>query len=272
MPDALRAFSLAGKTAIVTGGAVGMGLAFSELLADAGAAVVILDRVQKPLDEAVARVNARKPAQACRGLLCDVTSEAAVDSAFETACRGRRLDCLVNNAGVSSVGDVLGTSVAEFERTCSVNVRGVFLCLRAGIKRMLADGKGGSIVNLASIASLSAMENRFAYSASKGAVLTMTQSCAVDYVRRGIRVNCICPGRVHTPFVDGFIAKHNPGNEKAALKLAGDYQPMGRMAKPEEIAPLVLYLLSDASSFVTGSAYAIDGGCVRPARTTPAAP
>ena len=171
-----------------------------------------------------------------------------------------RIDCLVNNAGISAVGDVLKATGAELDRVYAVNVKGVFHCLKAGVESMLADGKGGAIVNLASIASLIGLADRFSYSMTKGAVLTMTYSVATDYCKRNIRCNCVCPGRVHTPFVDAFLKKSYPGKEKEKFKELSEYQPIGRMGKPEEIASLILYLCSDEASFCTGAAYPIDGG------------
>ena len=148
----------------------------------------------------------------------------------------------------------------EMDKVYNVNVLGVFYCLKYAVRHMLADGKGGAICNLASIASVIGLADRFAYSMTKGAVLTMTLSVATDYVKRGIRCNCVCPGRVHTPFVDGYLKKNYPGKEAAMFKTLSEYQPMGRMGQPREIANLILYLCSDEAAFVTGSAYPIDGG------------
>uniref|UniRef100_A0A7S3BTZ3 Uncharacterized protein n=1 Tax=Haptolina ericina TaxID=156174 RepID=A0A7S3BTZ3_9EUKA len=138
------------------------------------------------------------------------------------------------------------------DRMYAVNVKGVFHCLKAGVNMMLADGKGGAIVNLASIASVIGLADGFAYSMSKGAVLTMTLSVATDYVKKGIRCNCVCPGRVHTPFLDSFLAKNYPGKEKEMFQKLSAYQPIGRMGRPEEIAGLILYLCSDEAAFVRG--------------------
>ena len=170
-----------------------------------------------------------------------------------------RLDILVNNAGIAHVGTVETTSEADFDQLYRVNVKGVFLCSQAALPLMLRQG-GGAILNLASIASLVGVQERFAYSMSKGAVLTMTKSIAIDYVKRNIRCNCVCPARIHTPFIDGYVAKHYPGRERDVLQQLSSYQPMGRMGAPEEVASLALYLCSDEAAFVTGQAYPLDGG------------
>src|SRR4030095_10655898 len=166
---------------------------------------------------------------------------------------------LVNNAGIAHVGTIERTSEADFDRLYQVNVKGVFLCARAAIPIMAAQG-GGVILNMASIASLVGVPERFAYSMTKGAVMTMTMSIAIDYVKRNIRCNCICPARIHTPFVDGYVARHYAGREREALQQLAAYQPIGRMGTPQEVASLALYLCSDEASFVTGPAYTIDGG------------
>jgi NAD(P)-dependent dehydrogenase (short-subunit alcohol dehydrogenase family) len=169
------------------------------------------------------------------------------------------IDILVNNAGVGHVGTVQTTNVADFERLFQINVKGVFLCTQAAIMHMLAKGKG-VILNMASIASLIGVKDRFAYSMTKGAVLTMTYSTAIDYVSKGIRCNAVCPSRVHTPFVDGFLKRDYPGREQEMFEQLSRYQPIGRMCKPEEVGALAVYLCSDEASFITGVAYPIDGG------------
>ena len=151
------------------------------------------------------------------------------------------------------------TDEAAFDKVYGVNVKGVYLCAQAGIKRMLAQG-GGVILNMASIASLIGVEDRFAYSMSKGAVLSMTRSIAVDYMGKGIRCNCICPARVHTPFVDRFLAENYPGREAAMFEQLSKFQPIGRMGTADEVAAMALYLCSDEASFITGQAFPIDGG------------
>jgi NAD(P)-dependent dehydrogenase (short-subunit alcohol dehydrogenase family) len=172
---------------------------------------------------------------------------------------GRRVDILVNNAGVAHVGTVETTSEEDFDRLYRVNVKGVFLCSRAAVPIMVRQG-GGIILNMASVASLVGIPDRFAYSMTKGAVHTMTMSIAIDYVKQRIRCNCICPARIHTPFVDQYLAKHYAGREDEVFRQLSAYQPIGRMGTPEEVAHLALYLCSDEASFVTGQAYPIDGG------------
>jgi NAD(P)-dependent dehydrogenase (short-subunit alcohol dehydrogenase family) len=189
-----------------------------------------------------------------------VSDDAGVEAVF------RRLeevhgsvDILVNNAGVAHVGTIEQTASEDFERLYRVNIRGVYLCSRAAIPIMLRAGRG-VLLNMASIAALVGVVDRFAYSMSKGAVLAMTKSIAIDYMKRGIRCNCICPARIHTPFVDGYLAANYPGREAEMFRSLSEYQPIGRMGTPEEVAYLALYLCSDESSFVTGQAYPIDGG------------
>jgi NAD(P)-dependent dehydrogenase (short-subunit alcohol dehydrogenase family) len=189
-----------------------------------------------------------------------VTSSDRVTPAFDARVReAGRLDVLVNTAGIAHVGSIEPPEEADFDRITAVNVKGVYLCLRAGVAKMKASG-GGAIVNMASTASLIGIPDRFAYSMSKGAVLTMTLSVARDLVAQGIRCNCICPARVHTPFVDGYLAQHYPGREREMFETLSRTQPIGRMGRPEEVAALALYLCSDEAGFVTGGAYPIDGG------------
>lgn len=195
-------------------------------------------------------------------MICDVTRADAVEQCFKTAfAKHKTLDILVTSAGVSHIGNVEHTTPSDFEFVFDVNVKGVFHCLQSGVKRMKRSG-GGVILNLASIASAIGLADRFAYSMSKGAVLTMTLSVATDYIGDNIRCNCVMPARIHTPFVDGYLKKHYPGREQEMFKKLSEYQPIGRMGKPEEVAALALYLCSDEASFVTGSAYAIDGGVI----------
>ncbi|HLR25359.1 MAG TPA: SDR family oxidoreductase, partial [Fodinibius sp.] len=163
--------------------------------------------------------------------------------------------------GVAHIGNVEDTSEQDFDRIYSVNVKGVYNCIHATIGRMVEQG-GGVILNMASIASVVGIDDRFAYSMSKGAVLTMTLSVAKDYIGDNIRCNCISPARIHTPFVDGFLKENYPGREQEMFDQLSQTQPIGRMGKPEEVASLVLYLCSDQAGFITGTNYPIDGGFI----------
>src|SRR5205809_3945158 len=251
-------FDLHRKVAVVTGAGSGIGAAISRLFARAGAPIVAVDLAHGAAQAIVGEIQ--RDGGEGSAHRCDVSTPAEVERVFQEIARASpRLDILVNNAGISHVGTIEQTPPAELDRVYEVNVRGVYLCARAVIPVMHGQG-GGVIVNMASIASLIGLVDRFAYSMSKGAVLTMTRSIAIDYVKRGIRCNCICPARVHTPFVDGYLAKHYPGREAEMMRTLSEYQPIGRMGLPDDIANLALYLCSDESSFVTGSAYPIDGG------------
>jgi len=251
-------FELTNKVAAVTGGGSGIGEAIALLFARQGAQVAVVD-----VDEEAARRTADRITAAggrARALRADVTDRASVHAAFVNidADLGR-LDVLVNNAGIAHVGTVETTAEEDFDRVYRVNVKGVYLCTQAALPLMLRGG-GGVIVNMASIASLVGIPDRFAYSMTKGAVLTMTRSIAVDYMKKNVRCNCICPARVHTPFVDGYLAINYPGREQEMFDQLSAYQPLGRMGTPEEVAQMALYLCSDEAAFITGQAFPIDGG------------
>jgi 2-keto-3-deoxy-L-fuconate dehydrogenase len=250
-------FSLHGKNAIVTGGASGIGLAIVRTFARQGATVHIVDREEAAAQEAAAQVIAsggRAFAHAC-----DVADTASVSHVFGTILEKERLDILVNNAGIAHVGSLGTTAEEDFDRILRVNVKGIYLCMRTALAAMRRQ-KGGVILNMCSIAATAGLSDRFAYSTSKGAVLSMTLSVARDYLKEGIRCNAISPARVHTPFVDGFVAKNYPGHEPEMMAKLSAAQPIGRMAEPEEVANLAVYLCSDEASFITGQNYYLDGG------------
>jgi 2-keto-3-deoxy-L-fuconate dehydrogenase len=247
---------LKGKRALVTGAASGIGNAIAEVFAEAGAQVVLLDLQHDAASKAAAAI-AEKTGTACIAVAADVSEEASVSAAFAQV--EGALDIVVNSAGVAHIGSVLDTRVDDFERLFRVNVRGTYLCMQAAAKRMEAQGSG-CILNIASIAATSGISQRFAYSMTKGAVRSMTLSAAKDLLPFNIRCNCISPARVHTPFVDGFVAKNYPGKEEEMMKTLAAAQPVGRMGTPREIAELALYLCSDAASFITGTDAFIDGG------------
>lgn len=244
----------AGKIAAVTGAGSGIGRATALRLAAEGAEVAVLEISEAAGEETLRLIQ--DAGNSGRVIAVDV---AETDSVREAFGKMERLDVLVNNAGVAHVGDVLVTRPEDMDRLYRVNVRGAYHCLHFGIPLMEKNG-GGSIVNLASIASKVGLPDRFAYSMTKGAMLAMTLSVAQDFVKRGIRCNCVCPARVHTPFVDGFLARSYPGQEAEMFARLSAGQPIGRMGRPEEIAALVAFLASDEASFITGSAYDIDGG------------
>jgi len=251
-------FELTGKVAIVTGAGSGIGEAIATLFGKQGAHVAVLD-----LDEAAASRVAEKirgAAGKADAWACDVSNASSVKTVFgDIVDKLKSIDVLVNNAGIPGVGDILKTTEDDFDRVYRVNVKGVFLCAQAAVDQMLKQGSG-TILNMASIASHVGLPDRFTYSMSKGAVLTMTLSIATDYVKRGIRCNCLAPARIHTPFVDGYLAKNYPGREKEMFDKLSQTQPIGRMGRPEEVAYLALYLCSDEAAFVTGQSYPIDGG------------
>jgi NAD(P)-dependent dehydrogenase (short-subunit alcohol dehydrogenase family) len=247
---------LAGRTAIVTGGGSGIGRAIAVLFAKHGARVAILDLTGDDTAREITSTGGSALA-----LTCDVTKQSDVVDAFTRVSREYgALDALVNSAGVAALGNVEIATEADLDRVYAVNIKGVYNCLRSGVAAM--KGRGGSIINLASVASTVGVPDRFAYSMSKGAVLTMTYSVAVDYVNAGIRCNAISPARVHTPFVDGYLAAHYPGREQEMFERLSRTQPIGRMGEPWEIAEMALFLASDAAAFITGSNFAVDGGFV----------
>ncbi len=249
---------LQGKTAIITGAGSGIGRAIALKFAQQNADVIIFELSEDHAKESLEEIRAA--GGTARVQACDVSDPDSVASAVAaTLEESARVDILINNAGIAHVGNAVDTSVEDFDRIYQTNVRGVYNCIHNTLPHMVEAG-GGVILNLASIVSLTGIPDRFAYSMSKGAVLTMTYSVATDFIDQNIRCNCLCPARVHTPFVDGFIAKNYPGKEQEMFQKLSETQPIGRMAAPEEIASLCVYLCSDEASFVTGAAWPIDGG------------
>lgn len=250
-------FSLQGKSAIVTGGGSGIGKAISLLFAKQGAHVHILE-LNATSAGAVANEIMAQGGQASVHA-CDVSDQQVVLALFKDI---GKIDILVNNAGIAHVGKADTTSADDFDRIYQVNVKGAYNCLFAAIPIMKENG-GGAILNLASIAAIVGLSDRFAYSMSKGAIYAMTLSVAKDYLGNNIRCNSVSPARVHTPFVDGFIAKNYPGKEEEMFEKLSKSQPIGRMAKPEEVASMALFLCSDEAAFLTGCDYPVDGGFIK---------
>jgi 2-keto-3-deoxy-L-fuconate dehydrogenase len=253
-------FSLAGRRAVITGAASGIGLAIAKLFAASGASVALVDLNADKAAEAAQSIAAVNGAVAV-GIACDVSNPESVEQAFAQMPQllGAPADTLANSAGIAHIGTVLTTTPADLDRLYNVNIRGTYLTMQAALKPMLAAGRG-VIVNMASIAGSSGIPDRFAYSMTKGAVRAMTLSVARDFIAQGIRCNCISPARVHTPFVEGYLAKNYPGHETEQMKVLAAAQPIGRMGTPDEIAQMALYLVSDSASFITGQDYYIDGG------------
>jgi 2-keto-3-deoxy-L-fuconate dehydrogenase len=253
-PDLKPPFCLEGRKALVTGGASGIGLATVRELVRAGAFVWIAD-INLPAAQTVAR-----SAGSSEALSLDVTNPESIAAAVE---RIDHLDILVNNAGVGHVGSIEATEPEDFDRLLNVNVRAVYLVTRAFLPRLLsveaAGGHMGTIINIASVAGMVGIKQRFAYCTTKGAILAMTRQIAVEYPKT-LRVNAICPGTVETPFVEAYLEKfhkHNKEEVRAELRMR---QPVGRLGQPEEIASMVRYLASDEAAFVSGSLFTIDGG------------
>ncbi len=249
-------FSYSNKKVVITGGASGIGRAATLAFAKQGAIVHIIELNEAAWPDLQQELNAIGATAHIH--CCDVSDQQKVLDIFQKI---GAIDVLINNAGVAHVGRVTTTSEADFDRLFAINVKGVYNCMLGAIPQMQQNG-GGAILNLSSIAAVVGLADRFAYSMTKGAVLAMTLSAAKDYLKDKIRVNCISPARVHTPFVDGFIAKNYPGKETEMFEKLSASQPIGRMGKPEEIAHLMVYLCSDEASFITGTDYPIDGGFI----------
>ncbi len=247
-------FSLKNKKAVVTGGGSGIGQAIAVQLAASGAEVSILEITAQNGEETLGKIQSL--GGNAKIYVCDVSKQKDVLAVFEQI---GPIHILINNAGIAHIGKADTTSEEDFDRIYNVNIKGVYNCLFAGIPQIRKSG-GGVIINMASIAALVGIPDRFAYSTAKGAVKAMTMSVAKDYIHENIRCNSISPARVHTPFVDGFLQKNYPGNIDEMFEKLSKTQPIGRMAQPEEVASLALYLCSDEASFITGVDYPIDGG------------
>lgn len=253
-------FSLKGKTALITGGGSGIGKAIATTFANQGAKILIFETDSNAAEQTV--VEIQETGNAAEAHLVDVTEFDQINTLVQSIAEKDSIDVLVNNAGIAHIGTAESTAEVDFDRLYNVNVKGVFNCTKACIPFMKNAGKG-AIVNMASIAGSVGIKDRFAYSMTKGAVLAMTYSIAKDFLEYNIRCNSISPARVHTPFVDGFISKNYPGQEKEMFEKLSKTQPIGRMGTPEEIATLALYLCSDEAAFVTGTDYPIDGGFIK---------
>jgi NAD(P)-dependent dehydrogenase (short-subunit alcohol dehydrogenase family) len=251
--------NLQGKRAIVTGGGSGIGRSISKALAANGAEVHIFElqkevatQVMKEIQSDGGKANAHA---------CNVAVQSEVAICVDNIAQKGAIDILINNAGIAHIGNVEHTTEADLDRIYSVNVKGVYNCIHSVITTM--KNKGGVILNMTSIASSVGIKDRFAYSMSKGAALTMMYSIAKDYLDYGIRCNSISPARVHTPFVDGYLKNNFPNDIDEKFKELSNTQPIGRMGKPDEIANLALYLCSDEASFITGTDFPIDGGYIK---------
>ncbi|WP_026968114.1 SDR family NAD(P)-dependent oxidoreductase [Algoriphagus terrigena] len=243
------------KTVLITGGASGIGLAMVKKFAAEGCQVYFIDTNHVEGTKVQAEIS-EKGLQATF-LEGSITDYSQLENLIHSI--PGKIDTLINNAGVSHIGKVENTSEEDFDRLFQVNVKGMFNCIKACLPKLKENG-GGSILNMCSVAATIGIPDRFAYSMTKGAALSMTLSVARDYVADGIRCNCLSPGRVHTPFVDGFLAKSYPGQEAEMFAKLAASQPIGRMGTPEEIAEMAFFISSDAGSFITGSNFNIDGG------------
>jgi 2-keto-3-deoxy-L-fuconate dehydrogenase len=249
-------FKLTNKLAVITGGGSGIGRAMSLLFAKQGATVHIIELNSEAAIGTVEEITAA--GGMAYSHTCDVSKQQQVMDIFNEI---GSIDILINNAGIAHIGRADNTSEADFDRIYNVNIKGVYNCLFAAIPLMQANN-GGVILNTSSVAAHVGITDRFAYSTSKGAIHAMTLSVARDYLHQNIRCNSISPARVHTPFVDGFIAKNYAGKEAEIFEKLSKSQPIGRMGQSDEVAALALYLCSNEAGFITGTDYPIDGGFI----------
>ena len=252
-------FELASPYVIITGGASGIGLSIVSLFNKFGAIVDVFD-LKKPTSEEIIALGLDNDTVHFHEI--DITNQKQVKELVSVISIQREIGILINNAGIAHIGNAVSTSEEDFQKIFNVNVKGAYNCMNACLPFMEEQGEG-VILNMASIAATVGITDRFAYSMSKGAILSMTLSVARDFIKKGIRCNCISPARVHTPFVDGFINKHYPGKEIEMFEKLSASQPIGRMGQPDEIAALAFYLCSKQASFITGCDYPIDGGFIR---------
>lgn len=252
-------FNLKGKNVLITGGGSGIGQAIATTFAAQGANVHILELNSDNAENTVNLI--KEQGGSATSYNCNVVDQQQVINVIDEITSKQDVHILINNAGIAHVGNIEKTAEADLDRVYNVNVKGPYNCMYALIPSMKKNG--GVIINMASIASSVGIDDRFAYSMSKGAILTMTYSIAKDYIKNGIRCNCISPARIHTPFVDGFIKANYPGQEDEMFKNLSATQPIGRMGKPQEVADLALYLCSDEASFITGTDFPIDGGFIK---------
>ena len=248
-----------GKMAVVTGGGSGIGRMVCTRLAGEGARVAVFDLNSDAAQSTVADIE--QSGGEADAFACDVANHDQVRELLLDILDTSEVDILVNNAGIAHIGSLENTSEADLDRLYSVNVKGVYNMMSAIVPSM-KERRSGAIVNVASVASSVGIADRFAYSMTKGAVLTMTYSVARDYIDFGVRCNCVAPARVHTPFVDKYLEENYPDNSDEMFAKLSKTQPIGRMGMPEEIAGLIVYLCSDEASFITGSNFPIDGGFV----------
>jgi 2-keto-3-deoxy-L-fuconate dehydrogenase len=253
----MKKFSLQDKHVILSGGGSGIGKAIAITFAEQGANIHILDRDEIATQSTLDEIHANKGN--ATSYRCDISNQKTVQQIIESIASHHPIDILINNAGIAHVGSIEKVEEEDLDRLFQVNVKGVYNGMKACIPFMKKQGHG-CILNMASVAASMGITDRFAYSMTKGAVLTMTLSVAKDFIKDNIRCNCMSPARVHTPFVDGFISKNYPGKEAEMFEKLSKTQPIGRMGTPQEIADLALFLCSDEAAFITGADYTIDGG------------